>query len=118
MMYQDKINNLKSFYNYDEYISDLEAKKKRTGADATDTVCDFFTKEEIKAFNEQGISDLTPYLPIPKEIQERRAFTINLLVKLSQEKPEDEWLKFLGSPDGVRYLCCTNWYEEYITVTI
>jgi hypothetical protein len=112
-MYQDKIKNLKYFYNYDQYISDLEAKKKRTGTDATDTVCDFFTDEEIKAFNEKGISDLTPFLPISEEIKQRRAFAIDLVVKLKEEHPEDKWLKFLSSPDGVQYLCCTNWYEEY-----
>ncbi|MFA7570954.1 MAG: hypothetical protein WCY75_06940 [Sulfurimonadaceae bacterium] len=112
-MYQDKIKNLKYFYNYDQYISDLEAKKKRTGTDATDTVCDFFTDEEIKAFNEKGISDLTPFLPISEEIKQRRAFAIDLVVKLKEKHPDDEWLKFLGSPDGVQYLCCTNWYEEY-----
>jgi hypothetical protein len=52
-------------------------------------------------------------LPIQKEIQERRAFAIDLVVKLKEEHPEDEWLKFISSPDGVRYLCCTNWYEKY-----
>lgn len=110
---QQKINNLKYYYDYDEYIEFINSIKKRKGKDLTGTPCDFFTDEEIKSLNAKGVEDLTPYIPIPKEIQELKEFTLQAHRELRNKYPNDKWIKFLGSEEGIKYLCNTNWFEEY-----
>jgi hypothetical protein len=113
MTFTNKINQLTFFYDYDEYIAFLNSLKKRGPNELTGTPCDFFTDEEIKELNAKGITNLNPLIPIPNEIKELTKFSLTTHAKLLKKFPNDEWLIFLGSEEGMKYICNTNWFEDY-----
>ena len=40
-------------------------------------------------------------------------FSLKTHIELIEKYPDDDYLKFLGSDEGVEVMLSTNWYEKY-----
>ena len=53
------------------------------------------------------------FVPVPEAIKNLMNFSLITHIELIAKYPDDDYLKFLGSDEGVEVMLSTNWYEKY-----
>lgn len=104
---------MKQVYNYKEVQKELLSKKVRTGNDETFTPVDYITDEQLEEINRQGITNLTPYIPLPEHVRKHDGFVNKIFEELISKYPNDEFLQFLDKEENLETLYSYSWYEKY-----
>jgi len=97
-----------NFKELQDFLTSKVVREKRTH-----TPVDFVTDEELKKLNEQGIHDLSSYIPTPAHIRDLINFAIDTHRKLTLKYPNDEYLKSLVKEENINMMLSYNWYERY-----
>ena len=53
------------------------------------------------------------FIAVPEAIKNLINFSLKTHMELMEKYPDDDYLKFLGSDEGVNVMLSTNWYEKY-----
>ena len=53
------------------------------------------------------------FVAVPEAVKNLMNFSIKTHMELIKKHPDDDYLKFLGSQEGVNVMLSTNWYEKY-----
>lgn len=79
-----------------------------------------FVLEELFDYEKIGISEKSAemqknsdFIEVAEPIKNFMNFAIKTHFELTVLFPEDDYLKFLSSDEGVRQLLSYNWYEKY-----
>lgn len=53
------------------------------------------------------------FVAVPEAVKNLMNFSLKTHIELIEKYPDDDYLKFLGSNEGVEVMLSTNWYEKY-----
>lgn len=100
-------------FDYEEYLSSINEKIKRSGNDRTFTLLDFISEEEENILLEDGIFDINDSDPTPIDIKTHFKFTQQIHSALLDKYPNDKYLIDLNLEQNIINKISTDWYKKY-----
>ena len=73
---------------------------------------DFSKIQELNVDNHKP-KDITNFIVVPEAIKNQMNFAIKTHIDLITKYPDDDYLKYLESDQGIETMLSTNWYEKY-----
>jgi hypothetical protein len=109
---KDKIMNKdyepKEVFDYQTYLTFMRNKLVRLGK------LDYLSQKQRQRDRILGIWNLSGYDPTPLEVQQHFDFVQKTHRELSEQYPDDEYLKFLDNfEEGCIIKMTTDWYKKY-----